>query len=757
MTRFVPVTVLVVVLAASGVAGADDTAPTGPLSMGASITFNELKIHEDNSADLAFPKISPDSLWHYFNLAHCQCSAPGAGTTSDFREVSFAYLLQLTGATTAVSRPLEVWVGANCNTDAARPPSTTATCHRIDSAGQSSVDILTSPGNVRPEIPVFDFMTPTPGATMCTPTAGGSDTVWVLVDTNGNNLPDYSNSVQITTDSLPPPLPTGISGIGGDGAIVLSWKPPADVSDVYAYQALCARDDSPGRSSDQPTQRYMTALSLCGLESGSITLMPTDISPAPGAPPPSPVSLDSLPADMKNLDPMFLCGENLTPTATSLRIGGLDNGVAYKVVLLTIDKFQNSAGTYLTSTITPVVSTDLWEDLHDRGSTTDGGLCLLAETYGDDSPLTGALRSFRDGTLASSAGGRWLTAAYYATLAKLGVYVHGSVALRVVAAIGLAPVVALALLWHWLTLPGVLVLIAAAWLWCRRRALVRRWARRLVHSRTVQGAAVIAAVVFGTSRANAGGFQPYWEDTSVNGDENQSLADEPGLVDWHVGIRVGPYVPDIDKQLGGTSPGPYEQMFGGYHVLPMLDVDRILWRGFGQVGVGLSLGYMQKSARAFSVIKQPDGTLMTNYSQRSGDTNNFRLIPTELTATYRFTWLDDQYSIPVVPYARAGLAYYVWWISTPSGYARVCGDSGTEPTCSQNKALGASLGVTGAIGLAVRAERIDAAAALSMRQSGIQHAGLYGELSLAKVDGFGSDTKLSVGARTWFAGVDFEF
>jgi hypothetical protein len=34
---------------------------------------------------------------------------------------------------------------------------------------------------------------------------------------------------------------------------------------------------------------------------------------------------------------------------------------------------------------------------------------------------------------------------------------------------------------------------------------------------------------------------------------------------------------------------------------------------------------------------------------------------------------------------------------------------------------------------------------------------VYGELSLAKVDGFGSDTKLAVGDRTWFAGVEFEF
>jgi hypothetical protein len=44
-----------------------------------------------------------------------------------------------------------------------------------------------------------------------------------------------------------------------------------------------------------------------------------------------------------------------------------------------------------------------------------------------------------------------------------------------------------------------------------------------------------------------------------------------------------------------------------------------------------------------------------------------------------------------------------------------------------------------------------------MRESGIEHAGFYGEYSAGKVDGFGSDKKLSVGDSTWFAGVDFEF
>jgi hypothetical protein len=79
------------------------------------------------------------------------------------------------------------------------------------------------------------------------------------------------------------------------------------------------------------------------------------------------------------------------------------------------------------------------------------------------------------------------------------------------------------------------------------------------------------------------------------------------------------------------------------------------------------------------------------------------------------------------------------------------------PPCSENKAAGGSLGVVGSIGLSIRAERIDASAARSMHESGIEHAGFYGELSVGKVDGFGSDKKLSVGDTTWFGGVEFEF
>lgn len=746
MTRFVYVTVLLMVLTGSRVASAQATGD-GSLPGGTTVAFqtNMLYIHEDGSEAAVLPRTNPDSLWKYFNLAHCQCGK----AQPDFVESKFEYLLLASSPTPPINEPLNIWVGTSCSTDVT---TRNMNCHPI--SGQApTISTIQATNNVRAVIPIYDAMNPEPSRGECQERVL-SATIWGLADsTIGSGMLDYSTTTSITTDSQAPPLPSDFRASGGESAIQISWTPNADTSDVFAYQALCARADDDGRAktSGRPPQRYMTATTLCGIPPSateSVTLMPVDIpAPAGASDAPDAGAAVTLAGGLTDLDPTFLCGEETSATATSLTIDGLQNGVAYKVALLVVDKYQNARGVYFTSTMTPVPATDFWEDLHGRGSKTEGGLCLLAETYGDDSFLTNTLRAFRDDTLSGSPAGRWLSDAYYATMGKLGAYVHGSVILRLIAAVVLAPLVMLALLWHWLTLPGVIAVIALVWLWRRRRRAVPLQVVR------VAALAVMTMVALAPGHAHAGGYQPYWEASDPGEDQNQVPADAPSLITWHAGIRLGPYIPDIDKQFG-MEPGPYKQMFGGARVLPMLDVDRILWTGFGQIGVGGSVGYMQKSAHEFTIDSLPTD----NPRARGSDINKFRLIPLAVTATYRFTWLDDQYGIPVVPYIRGGLAYYLWWVSVTNGsLAKVCKGDGMEPSCSQDKALGGSLGVQGSIGLAIRAERIDSSAATSMRQSGIEHAGIYGELSLAKVDGFGSDTKLSVGDRTWFAGVDFEF
>jgi hypothetical protein len=754
------VTVLVVVLAASRLASAQTV--TGTLPNSATISFPKLYTYQtaDDKTGIQTEATSDDRL-HYFNLAHCTCSK----LSPNNKLGKFSYLVQETG-TSGSHFPATFWTGTSCDTDSERIGST-ATCKQVDSVGDLDVDLNSTGGSLR-TFSLFDAINGLDQSSDCTQSDSVPANVYLLFSsTNATTMYDYSIAQPVgslsgeTTgggvDTKPPPLPTDIRAAGTENGIDLSWTPPSsNNTDVAYYQALCAMPDGAPISSSPTTARYVTTQSICPeVTSTPQTLTTTTLDAADKGP--LDVEFKGPPTGpFGELDSDFVCGESTSATASSLTIGGLDNDTPYQVILLSIDRHGNYAGTAFSRTVTPHAVTDFWEDLHERGSKVQGGLCLLAETYGDDSGLTQGLRAFRDDSLASTRLGRWLIRGYYATFATLGGVVHGSLMLRIIAATLLLPAVVLALACHALTLPGLLAaLIGLFWMIRKRRAIAGWLVRRL---RVGATAAILAGLALYAPRAHAGsGFQPYWETNDPIDDQNQPLPDEPGLVHWHVGIKVGPYIPDIDKQFG-KNPGPYEQMFGNFRLLPMLDVERIIWSGYGQVGIGGTIGYLQRSARAFTVGSEPGNP---DRARDPNARNSFHLIPFALTATYRFTYLDDEYGIPLVPYVRGGLSYYVWWMKAPNdNFSLSCKDmtsNDTPSSCSTTKAFGASAGIQGAIGLAIRAERIDAAAARSMRASGIQHAGIYGELSAAKVDGFGSDSKLSVGARTWFAGVDFEF
>ncbi len=740
---------LAVVLVTAPVARADSTLPGG-----ATIEFNRLFLHENDSQTLVQPEKVPDSLLRYFNYAHCVCGQPGKAVRPDFRETSFAYELLLKNQTVLVRRPLEIWVGASCDDTVMRPMN----CHRIDSAGVADIASIATTNGVTPEIPVFDLLNPEPSRQDACPKRALSATQWAIADGDANGSPDYFVSKSISTDSLPPPLPTEFKATGAESGVVLSWNTPSgDIADIAYYQALCATDSGePGRA-DPPAARYMSPRGLCAAdEDFELVAATVDIGSAGSA---ADVDESTLVNGLKQFDPKYICGESTESTATSLRLEKLKNGEPYTVVLVAIDKSGNAKGAYFTKKLTPQPATDFWEDLHDKGSDAQGGFCLIAETYGDDSSLTNALRRFRDQTLAPRASGRWLTAAYYAWFGKLGSAAHNHVIVRGVAALVLAPLVAVALLWHALTLPGIAVLIALGWVWRRSaRDRSRRFAQL-----AASAIAALAMAVPATARAQS----PYWSDPLAS-ESNGSVADDLNVT-WHVGVRVGPYTPQIDSEPGlltnTAGEGPYRAMFGGSRITPILDLNRIVWSGVGQLGVGLSVGFMGKTAKSYAATVDADAPECANLEDKNycidprnpnrlrskGDRTSFRLIPLELTAVYRFTYLDDDFGIPLVPYVRGGLGYYVWWSTAPNG------DFSVAPGASSNKARGASAGLVGAVGLQVRAERIDAAAARSMTQSGIAHAGFYGELAVGWVDGFGNSSKLNLGDKTWFAGVDFEF
>ncbi len=733
---------------------------------GGQIVF-ELRLPEGTGYSVPDTELERDQ---YFNRASCLCSA----------SASRPFAVRLTFSPRPepfVSEPVELLTGEDCESSV----DINLRCGPQNSDGElvplsTSTDSIQDGTNI--PIEVAQLVDPTQGY-RCDPT-DTNRSVWAIVDTNNDNTPENAFPYPIAVDTQPPPLPPQFTlATGAENAMVVSWDvPETERDDVEYWQLLCGYDDDgtfrPAFDTPPATARYITSTS-CGVPD---TITPTqlevnaatdldagvaagpvpdagtapDAGPAPdaGTDPDAGTVPTSLPAALAGFDPTYLCGE-ATGAATSIRVEGLENNEEYRFVLVAVDRVGNYAGAYIAGTVTPRPAVDFWEDLQEDGSEVEGGVCLLADTYGQGGgrgglggAITDALRRFRDETLAASAAGRWLTAVYYDHVAPLGELARGSVVARVAFAIVLLPVVALALAWHALTLPGLLAVIAGLWLLRRSRR------GRLV-------AATAAVALAAPTVASAQSVSPYWDDEL--GDD---LYEEhtPDDIRWHAGIKLGPYVPAIDAQTGADT---YEEMFGGWAILPTFELDRVvLHLRAGQLTVGGSVGFFGKTAKAFVA----DDTPMDDEPRErtEGDETKFRMIPLHATAAFRLTMLDDEWGIPLVPYARGGLAYHLWWVRAPNGnLARDYRDADGMPCtagaagCVENKALGGSLGVVGALGLAIRAERIDPDSADSMRTSGIYHAGFYAELSMAKVDGFGSSTKLAVGDTTWFAGIDFEF
>jgi hypothetical protein len=742
-------TAAVIVLAALAVPSLAYADPV----LGTSINIT-LEIRNDASSTGYLPPNETRREDHrLFNWARCVCGEATIDTPVAALPdpLVFAPRLELTGSTTASPElDIDLWMGTNCGDVATRAEN----CGTSPKRTIDLDDILRNRLNV--EFNVYDFIDPA-RRTGCM-TVEGSRVFFAVTDPDGTDgaFDDDVFSATWAIDTQPPTRPVRFTrASGGEGAIIVGWEPPSLTSPIFKYQLLCARaDGTPVRATRSHEPVWEDPQALCpgevttripiraiGIAGGAARVAgPFDAEPpdaeVPDAQLPDaqlPGDLDHLPAALQDLDPDYVCGE-AGATATQIRVEGLENGVEHVFVLLVVDEAGNASAVTYRGTLTPRLVTDFWEDLHDRGSEVEGGFCLIAETYGDrggpGGALTDRLRAFRDDTLAATPYGRFLIDVYYEHLAPLGAVAHESVAARIALGILLAPLVALALAWHALTLPGLIALVVAFRLRRRLRAVV-----------------IAAAAVAAPSLATAQSFAPYWEDGTAVEDPG------PDAITWHAGVRFGPYLPGIDAQLG-LDKGPYHEYFGGYNVMPVLDVDRILLHvGGGQLGVGGSIGVLAK--RGPALIVDADGRT------ESDDETTFRLVPLAALGVYRFTMLDDEWGIPLVPYVRGGLSYYVWWSTKPNGAVSSVDVppcmSDADTTCPQNKARGASLGLQGSLGLAVRAENIDAAAAASMRETGLYHAGFYAEYQLAWVDGFGSATKLAVGDNTWFVGVDFEF
>lgn len=710
--------------------------PASAIDMQGSTIEPELRLPDTDSSGAFIPEkfhvsTVEEDIKDHFNLAHCMCGA-----------VEFAVEFTLENAPASLDdKAVDIRVGTNC--DHAETDQRDRSCERV--GGYGSPDDLRDPAVMA--IPVHKLVAA--NSDICA-FEDGERSVYALIDEGNDGIGegDYVGTrLDIPFDLNPPPVATNTTAKGGENAIQLNWDLPSSrTEDVDYFQVLCTRADGTINTDDKfprsgLSTRYVTAESVCGVDDGvhPISTQGVDNGADAGVDP-------SLPESLYNLDKATLCGE-VTGTGTSARVSGLENGVAYRIVLVMVDEYRNATALDL-GEATPQPVRDGWEHYLEDGNA-DGGFCFVATaTYGNyDHPFVVILRNFRDSTLAHSSWGRSFISWYYANSPGLAAFIAEHESARFVSYIALAPLVAFAAVWEYTTFLGKLALLLALGMITVMRRRRRRHGQPQAEQaqpahkrRLVTAVATVAVLLCFGATANA---QPYWDEL------NEPLDGGPGseLPTWNFEIKAGPYFPGIDDEFSGDTT-PFKDVFGDdWNIMTFFVLDHYFSVSRGQLGITASVGYTDHTANAFEV--DGNGNIDENMTRSAGDKTSFRLIPMSLGAVYRLTELDDRYRIPIIPYAKASLAYYLWMFTAPSGDAsEVMG----------NKGRGGSLGFQGTIGIALRAERLDPEAELSLRtEMGVEHAGFFAELQMAQVDGFGADNKLSVGDTTWFGGINFEF
>jgi hypothetical protein len=210
-------------------------------------------------------------------------------------------------------------------------------------------------------------------------------------------------------------------------------------------------------------------------------------------------------------------------------------------------------------------------------------------------------------------------------------------------------------------------------------------------------------------------------------------------------LRLGPYLPLVDRAFT-TSPGPYQKTFGnGMMLLAELEIERQLWQRFGSIAVGVSGGYTEKYGHAIA-----DATGAT-----TGEAVSLQLIPIKLLAIYRFDWLQQKYGIPLVPFAKFGLAATYWWASK-GGQLETAADGTTGRNISW--------GVAGAAGLAFLLDILDPRLARDFDSGvGVNHSYLFAEFNFSEINNFGAKTPggvpsaLDLSGRYVMFGLAFEY
>lgn len=256
-------------------------------------------------------------------------------------------------------------------------------------------------------------------------------------------------------------------------------------------------------------------------------------------------------------------------------------------------------------------------------------------------------------------------------------------------------------------------------------------------------------------------------------------------------VKFAPYAPALDQTNGLDGRTPFSDQFGDVTdpagaapsrgLLSLGEIDYQFFNRFGILGIGFGAGYYRRSAPAFTNVGTPTtpsfctvksnnaggrtyvangADLATPDSCFSGDENVFNIVPLSLMAVYRFDVLDKRFRIPLIPYVKVGLGYYIWWFGNSGSFVSDVNSKDASGNAITQAASGATVGVVFNPGLAIDLSALDPRSAYALdKEIGLNRVTLFAEMHGAWIQGCGCTNaiKLNLSDITVSAGLGFEF
>jgi hypothetical protein len=249
--------------------------------------------------------------------------------------------------------------------------------------------------------------------------------------------------------------------------------------------------------------------------------------------------------------------------------------------------------------------------------------------------------------------------------------------------------------------------------------------------RLVAPAAAVAASLFASHAAHAQGVDEFGGYGIKRGERSESKQEAA------FEVRIGRYRPEVDSNLDST---PFQDTFGSdarYSFGAEIDWQLLRIPHFGTLAPGLGWSYTKFSARA----QFADGSGISSSKTR------LNIMPMYLVGVARADVISRDFKIPLVPYAKLGFGYAMWWSS----------DGKLSAEYEGKKAKGSSYGLTYALGAMFLLDVLDPDDAVSADGiTGINNSYIFGEWFRPQLDGFGNKNVLDVGSSSWVIGVALE-